>query len=179
MQQNQHNFLLEAAPDTLLPYALEDILGAAISREDALALIGRDADAFRLFSTFPHEEQEKLLAFIRGAQGLNITYDSFFKYVMNPSQHPSRLEHFLSAILGQKVKIRSVLPLEGVRMVDAGSFVIMDIVVELSNGAFTDVEIQKIGYRFPGERSSCYISDFIMRQYNRIKSERRKQLVLR
>lgn len=179
MQQNQHNFSPETAPDAEVFHTLEDILGAAVSREDALSLIQRDADAFRLFSTFPQEEQENLLAFIQGTQGLSITYDSFFKHVMNPDLHPDRLEHFLSAILGQKVKIRSILPLEGVRMADAGSFVIMDIVVELSNGAFTDVEIQKIGYLFPGERSSCYVSDFIMRQYNRVKSERQKQFSFR
>lgn len=179
MQQNPHIFTPETLPDSGAPYTLEDILGAAASREDALALIKSDADTFRLFSTFPDKEQEKLLAFIQGARGLNITYDSFFKHVMNPDLHPARLEHFLSAILGQKVKIRSVLPLEGERMVDAGSFVVMDIVVELSNGAFMDVEIQKIGYRFPGERSSCYVSDFIMRQYNRVKSERQKQFSFR
>ncbi|MBQ9606342.1 MAG: PD-(D/E)XK nuclease family transposase, partial [Lachnospiraceae bacterium] len=32
-------------------------------------------------------------------------------------------------------------------------------------------EIQKIGYRFPSQRSSCYVSDMIMRQYSRRKSE--------
>lgn len=54
-------------------------------------------------------------------------------------------------------------------MSDTGSFVIMDIIVTLSDGTTVNVEIQKIGYDFPGERASCYISDFIMRQYNRVK----------
>ena len=33
-----------------------------------------------------------------------------------------------------------------------------------------NVEIQKIGYNFPGERASCYTADMIMRQYNYLKS---------
>lgn len=155
-----------------LPYTLADILGAALPREDALAAILADAGTARIFSTFPAAEQERLIAFIQGAQGLKITYDSFFKYVMNPDTHPTRLERFLSAILGEAVKICMVLPLEGVRMADAGSFVIMDIVVELSDGTIVNIEIQKVGYRFPGERASCYSSDFIMRQYNRVKDAR-------
>lgn len=151
---------------------LSDILGAAISREDAEAAIRADTEAFRIFSGFPPSEQEKLMEFIQGARGLKITYDSFFKHVMNPDTHPARLENFLSALLGQKAEIRQILPLEGVQMADAGSFVIMDMAVELQGGTSVNVEIQKIGYLFPGERASCYTSDFIMRQYNRVKDER-------
>ncbi len=35
--------------------------------------------------------------------------------------------------------------------------IIMDIVVELESGALANVEIQKVGYRFPGQRSACYL----------------------
>ncbi|MDE7313305.1 MAG: PD-(D/E)XK nuclease family transposase [Eubacterium sp.] len=160
-------------------YKLEDILGAAIPRAEALAAIQEDQQAYRLFSGFPPVEQERLIAFIQGAQGLKITYDTFFKHVMNPDMHPSRLEHFLSAVLEQPVKIRMVLPMEGVRMADAGSFVIMDIVVELSDGTIVNVEIQKIGYLFPGERASCYSADFIMRQYNRVRDDRGERFSFR
>ena len=55
----------------------------------------------------------------------------------------------------------------------------MDINIELTDGSITDIEMQKIGYLFPGERSSCYIADFIMRQYNRIKSEKGKRFTYR
>ena len=34
---------------------------------------------------------------------------------------------------------------------------IMDIVGELESGALANVEIQKVGYRFPGQRSACYL----------------------
>lgn len=64
-------------------------------------------------------------------------------------------------------------------MAESGSLVIMDIIVELADGSITDIEMQKIGYLFPGERSSCYIADFIMRQYNRIKSEKGKRFTYR
>ncbi len=160
-------------------YALKDILGDPLSETCAITAIREDLEAFRIFLGMPSEEQKRLLAFIQGAQGLKITYDSFFKYVMNPDIYPSRLEHFLSAVLGQQVTIRAVLPQEGTQMADHGSFVIMDIVVELSDRTIVNVEIQKIGYLFPGERASCYISDFIMRQYNRVKDERGKQFSFR
>ncbi len=125
----------------------------------------------KIFSSLPPDEQERLLIFIQGAKGLKITYDAFFKYVMNPEVHPSRLEEFLSAVLNQKITIHAVLPIEGTRMAEKGSFVIMDIIVELSDGSIVNIEIQKIGYLFPGERASCYISDFIMRQYNRVRDK--------
>ncbi len=51
----------------------------------------------------------------------------------------------------------------------------MDIIVRLSDGSIVDVEMQKHGYLFTGERSSCYISDMIMRQYNRVKKKKKKK----
>ena len=158
---------------TVNPADVARILGSAITRKEALDRIRKDADAYMSFSGFPGEEQEKILDFIRGNRGLPILYDSFFKRIMNPDTHPERLEQFLSALLEQPVRIRSVLPVEGTKLSDGGSLVIMDILMELSDGTIVDVEMQKIGYAFPGERSSCYLSDFIMRQYNRVRSERR------
>ncbi len=155
------------------PADVARILGSVITRKEALARIRTDADAYLSFSGFPKEEQEKILDFIQGNRGLPILYDSFFKKIINPETHPERLEQFLSALLEQPVRIRSVLPVEGTKLSDGGSLVIMDILTELSDGTIVDIEMQKIGYAFPGERSSCYLSDFIMRQYNRVRSERR------
>ena len=160
-------------------FTLKEILGSSISRSDALAAIRADSMAYQTFSSFPLEEQEKLISFIQGVQGLTITYDSFFKHIMNPDTHPSRLSGFLSAILGQSVKVHNVLPLEGVRMSESGSFVIMDLAVELSNKTVVNVEIQKLGYLFPGERASCYLSDFVMRQYNRVKDQQKEHFSFR
>ncbi len=178
-QPDQHTFKPPLPPEEPVFQNPEDILGASISKQEAVSLIQADAEAWRIFSKFPLYEQERLTAFIQGARGIRITYDSFFKHIMNPGTHPSRLENFLTALLGEKSKIRQVLPLEGVQMTDAGSFVIMDIAVELQSGTMVNVEIQKIGYLFPGERASCYISDFIMRQYNRVKDERGRHFSFR
>ena len=50
----------------------------------------------------------------------------------------------------------------------------MDILVETEDGSFVNVEMQKHGYDFTGERSTCYMSDLIMRQYTRVKSEKKE-----
>ena len=151
---------------------LRDILGTPCSRDEALAILRLEPETYQIFCDFPTESQEDILRFIQGQQGLPITYDTFFKKIMDPKLHPERLNHFLSAILNQPVTIKEVLPREGNKLVDEGSLIIMDIVVETVTGAFINVEMQKIGYAFPGERSSCYTADFIMRQYNRVKSEK-------
>lgn len=44
-------------------------------------------------------------------------------------------------------------------------------IVEFADGRIANVEVQKIGYYFPGERTACYISDLMLRQYRRIRSE--------
>ena len=51
----------------------------------------------------------------------------------------------------------------------------MDIVVQLENGSIANVEVQKIGYAFPGQRSACYSADLLMRQYKRVKAKKKKQ----
>lgn len=153
--------------------SIEDILGASTERKEALAVIRADWNTHQTFLSFPKEEQERILSFIQGNRGLPILYDSFFKKIMDPVLHPERLERFLSAILNQPIHIRAVLPREGTKLTDSSSLVIMDILVELSDGSVINVEMQKIGYAFPGARSSCYVSDLIMRQYNRVKSEKK------
>ena len=46
-----------------------------------------------------------------------------------------------------------------------------DIVVQFEDGSIANVEIQKIGYLFPGQRSACYSSDLLLRQYKRVRAE--------
>lgn len=113
--------------------------------------------------------------FCSGAKGVKILYDSFFKEVMNPEYASDRLNEFLSLLLKQEVKIISVLPNDSTRISDEGSLVIMDIVVELENGGLANVEVQKIGYKFPGQRSACYSSDLLLRQYKRVKDVKKNQ----
>ena len=43
--------------------------------------------------------------------------------------------------------------------------------MEFEDGALADIEIQKIGYAFPGERSACYSADLLLRQYKRAREK--------
>ena len=63
-----------------------------------------------------------------------------------------RLEEFLSLVLGQQVKILKVIPNDSARIADESSLVVMDIVVEMEDHSIANVEVQKMGYRFPGQR---------------------------
>ena len=69
--------------------------------------------------------------------------------------------------------------MESGRLADESSLLITDIVVELKDGSLANVEIQKIGYKFPGQRSACYSADLLLRQYKRVRSEKRKKFSYR
>ena len=156
-------------------YTLADILGEPITEQEALALIKQatDSDTFRSFNIMEEACRRKLLQFLMGKSGLSITYDSVFKHVMMPGGTTDRLEQFLSVILGEPVQIKQILPQEGSQIAESGSFIIADIIVSTRDGSIMNVEIQKIGYHFPGERASCYTADMIMRQYNYLRSRNR------
>lgn len=154
--------------------SLKEILGNSLSHEEALDLLKSHPDAYTKYLKFEHIYQEQVLEFIQGIRGLPILSDSFFKVIMDPFTTPERLEGFLSCLLGQKVVIVDVLTRDGTQLVEAGSLVIMDILVQIEDGSYINVEMQKHGYAFSGERSTCYMSDLVMRQYNRIKSQKVK-----
>ncbi len=59
------------------------------------------------------------------------------------------------------------------------SLLITDIVVELEDNSLANVEIQKIGYAFPGERCACYSSDLLLRQYKQVRGKKGKQFSYR
>ena len=50
----------------------------------------------------------------------------------------------------------------------------MDIVVQLEDMSIANVECQRIGYAFPGQRAACYSADLLLRQYKRVKGEKGK-----
>lgn len=112
-----------------------------------------------------------VVGFCTGKNGLKITYDPIFQKIFNPYLRPKRLEAFLSAILGRTVRIIRVISREGTRLSERASFVVMDILIQLDDGSYANVEMQKIGYNFPLARADCYASDIIMRQYAQIKAE--------
>lgn len=139
------------------------------SREEILEEIASKSHLKKMFSQWTETQQGEFLDFCTGVRGVKLLYDSFFKEIMNPENVPERLNEFLSLLLGQKVRIESVLPNDSSRIADESSLLIMDILVRLEDGSLCNVEVQKIGYRFPGERSACYSADLLLRQYKRIR----------
>ena len=149
----------------------QNVLGDPLTREAVMSSIEQDEETFQVFQGFSETLQEELIAFCMGNWGLKITYDPFFKYIFNPELHPERLSEFLSLVLQEEVEVVDVLPNESNRLSDAGSLLITDILVKLKSGSYANVEIQKIGYTFPGQRCACYSSDLLMRQLARTKNK--------
>lgn len=130
-----------------------------------------------LLSTFrglSNERQKLFLDICSGARGVKMLYDSPFKEILNPEHTPERLSSLLTELLHRRVTVKMVLPNDSERLGDEMSLVITDIVVELEDGTIANVEVQKIGYAFPGERASCYSADLLLRQYKRVRDERKE-----
>jgi hypothetical protein len=45
-------------------------------------------------------------------------------------------------------------------------------IFKAADHSIANVEIQKVGYMFPGQRSACYSADLLLRQYKRIRSSK-------
>ena len=144
-------------------------------RSELLAEIQSKPELRAIFTEWEEKAQEDFLDFCCGNKAVKILYDSFFKEILNPEYDSERLEDLLSLLLGEKVRIIKVLPNDSTRIADEASLLIMDIVVELENGSIANVEVQKIGYLFPGERSACYSADLLLRQYKRVRGEKQKK----
>ena len=153
---------------------LKDYFPLIRERKEVLKEIGSSMALSTLFDSWEQERQEEFLDFCTGVKGVKVLYDSFFKEIMNPEYSPGRLNRFLSLLLGKRVTIKQVIPNDSTRIAAEGSLLITDIVVEFEDGALADIEIQKIGYAFPGERSACYSADLLLRQYKREKQRGQK-----
>ncbi|MDE6518780.1 MAG: PD-(D/E)XK nuclease family transposase, partial [Acetatifactor sp.] len=144
------------------------------SERELMDKIERRIDLWETFKAWTAEQQRVYLDRCTGKRGLNVLYDAYFKEVMNPEYDPTRLESFLEAVIGEKVKILKQLPNDGVRLEDENTLLVTDIVVELTDGSIANVEVQKIGYMFTGPRCSSYLSDMMLRQYKRLRAKRKK-----
>ena len=141
------------------------------SKESVEEILRQQSSVWEAYSEFPDTLKQELINFCTGKNGLKITYDPIFKKIFSPYLRPDRLGDFLSAILGRTVRIIRVSPREGTRLSEQASFVVMDILIQLDDGSYANVEMQKIGYNFPLARADCYASDIIMRQYAQIRTE--------
>ncbi len=151
--------------------SITELFGEPQSRQDILETI-KHSNVLHDWEGIRPDDREKILLFLEGRQGLQILSDKFFRKVFRPDDFPERIESLISEVLGESVKIVQILSREGTVISESGSQVIMDIVVKTESGAIVNVEMQRIGYYFPGERSSCYTSDLIMRQYSAVRAEK-------
>lgn len=154
---------------------ITDVFGEILSRGEVLQTLKENLEVYDQFLGLSEPLQEELLAFCMGVQGIKLTYDPFFKYVFDPMVNPERLEDFIGQCLQEKVEIMDVIPNESRRLVEEGALLVVDILVRLGSGALVNVEIQRIGYRFPGARCACYSSDLVMRQYSQLRAQKRRQ----
>lgn len=145
------------------------------TKGEIMEKIENDESLRRMFYHWTEEQRKEFLDFCTGVKGVKIMYDFAGREILNPEYNPERVEELLSLLLGQKVQIVEVLPGDSTRIADEASLVVMDIVVQLGDGSIANLEIQKIGYKFPGERSACYSADLLLRQYKRIRSKKRKK----
>jgi len=125
-------------------------------------------DKFKRSSFFNKVWADRFNDYISKKKTLPLLYDPFFKKLFNGDEHRERLSRLVSSIIGQKVTVIDILPSESSCFED--SFIIMDMIVRLSDGSIANIEVQKIAALFPGERLSCYSADAIMRQYHRLSS---------
>ena len=145
------------------------------TREEVLHDIETDMKLAEQFYSWKEEQRQEFLDFCTGVKGIKLLYDGFFKEIMNPETVPERLEDFLSELLNQKVKIVEVLPGDSSRLADEQSLLLMDILVKLEDGSYCNIEVQKIGYAFPGERAACYSADLLLRQYKTARSKKKEK----
>ena len=154
-----------------MPKQLKDCFPTIRNRNTLIAEIHSHPELQAVYAKWTDEQQAEFLDFCTGVKGLKLLYDGFFKEIMNPETKPARLNAFLSELLHQQVTVLQVLPADSTRIADESSLVIMDIVVELSDGSIANVEVQRIGYLFPGQRCACYSADLLLRQYKRVKDK--------
>ena len=128
----------------------------------------QDAELSEKYEKLGSAQQNRLRDFLSGKSSLPLTYDPFFKFIFNPDLHRDRLSHFISSLLGMTVHVVEVFSASNTLM-DGESYLIMDLIVRAADGSIINVEIQKQGYGFPGERMSCYAADLLLRQYIKVK----------
>lgn len=141
------------------------------SREEIQKTIDERENLSRIFYSWEKKRQNEFLDFCSGARGVKMLYDVFAKAILDPEKYPERLDDILSLLMEKKVTIINILPNEGIRIAAEQSLLVMDIVVKLEDGSIANVEIQKIGYAFPGQRCACYSADLLLRQYKTIREE--------
>lgn len=153
----------------------EDIFGRQKAESEVQEELRKNPEFHREFKKLTDRLKTEFMEFCMGVRGMSVTYDAVFKKIYSPEEHPERLNELLSLCLGQKVEIVQVLPNESQRLTEESTLLMMDMLVKLGSGALVNVEIQRIGYMFPGQRCACYSSDLVMRQFAQVKSQKQAE----
>lgn len=149
----------------------EYIKDNSCSAEELEVRFSKSPVLYQGYLSLSGEWKRRFQEYMSGVKTLPLTYDPFFKKMFSPEIHSERLSDFISSILGEKVKVKCMLPNEN-RIVNEASLLIMDMLVEMENGSLVNIEIQKVPYTFPGERITCYLADSMTRQYAKVKTEK-------
>ena len=144
------------------------------TKEEVMGKIRESVKMTEMFYSWKNDQQKEFLDFCTGVRGVKLLYDVFFKEIMNPEYVPDRMNEFLSLLLGQEVTVLAVLPNDTTRIADESSLLVTDLVVSLGDGSLANLEVQKIGYLFPGQRSACYGADLLLCQYKAVRSRKRE-----
>ena len=144
------------------------------TKEQVRESISKNYDVNRIFLNMSPENRDRFVDICSGNRGVRILYDAYFKEIFNPDIDPQRLIRLLSLLLNKKItEIRSLRNTSSL-IEDNRTLMILDIVVKLDDGSLVNVEVQKYGYDFPGQRAACYSSDLLLRQYGRIRNKSKK-----
>ena len=154
--------------------SLKDYFPMLRCRDELLEEISNTWEYKSTFIKWTEAQQNEFLDICTGLKGPRMTYDVYFKESVNPEYAPERLGDFLSNVLGQKVKVLKPLPNDSVRITLENTLLITDIVVELEDGRILNLEMQKLGYKFPGDRAACYLEDLLLRQYKRVRGSNKE-----
>lgn len=123
------------------------------------------------FEEWTQEQQKEFLDICTGVKGVKILYDTFFKEIMDPEYRPERLNRLLSLLLGKSVEVEVMLQNDSPRIAGEKTLLSMDLVVRFEDGSIANIEVQRIAYRFPGERGATYSADLLLRQYRHVRKE--------
>ena len=111
------------------------------------------------------KEKQYFLDVDRGIIVPDMLSDTMFKGIFDPRLGGEWLSKLISAILGFKVKVVRSLDKEGFRHSMNSKGVFLDILVELEDGTYANVEIQRKGIEMPPERSALYSAEILTGQF--------------
>lgn len=95
---------------------LSNGMGGIVLPEKEARRILETSPAYEEYLNLTEDYKREIFDIVRGAKGVKITYDPFFKHIYDPVLHGERLSRLLTVIIGQKVTVKQVLPSQSRRL---------------------------------------------------------------